>query len=263
MAAAVAFSAPSFAQTWGQPPQQQPQTPGQYGGAPPPQPSYASPSGYSSSYESNRVNNDLSRSERENSGRGLEWVWLNGELGFETVSLKTFKNDNLVDSKFVSDSASGIVYGAGLGVRLIIFTLGARFRLGNFSEWDLWTLNLEAGFHIPLGDFEPYVNLGGGYASVGAFGTKNIGGGINKANVDITGYNIRLGGGLDYYVTPAFSVGASVSGELLGLSRSGLKGLTNPQGQSDSDADTQAVYAADGSSVGSALTLAAVVGVHF
>lgn len=268
VAVTMALAGTGHCQTWGQPAPQQPapQQPGQYGNQPAPQPYAASTGSYSSNTESYPVATDMDRAEHENSGRGLEWVWLNSEVGFEAVSLQTFKANDLVDAKFISDKSSGLVYGAGLGVRLIVFTLGARFRLGTLSDWDLWSLNLEAGFHIPLGNFEPYFTFSGGYSSIGAFSGKNIGTKINSSHVDITGYDIRLGGGLDYYVTPAFSVGAAISGDFLGLSRSGLKGLTAATSAGSggtTQADAQKVYAADGSSLGSALAFTAVLGLHF
>ena len=112
---------------------------------------------------------ELDRADKEDSGRGLEFAWLNAELGPQYVGLQALKADNLVDGTLVESKGVGMGYGAGLGVRLLAFTFGARFRFGNFSDWQLWTLGAEAGMHIPLGRLEPYFSFGAGYASLGGF----------------------------------------------------------------------------------------------
>jgi hypothetical protein len=205
--------------------------------------------------ESARTERELERADKEDTGRGLEFLWLNVELGFEHLGLETFSADNL---GLVKTSQTGLLYGAGLGLRLIFITAGVRFRLGTFDAWQLWTLDAEVGLRIPLGRLEPYLLLGGGYASLGNFGSENIGAGLNSDDVDVTGYNIRFGGGLDYYVTPVFSVGAAVTGDILGLSRPGVD-VSDLQA-----AETEAeVLAADGSGLGFGVTGTVVLGLHF
>lgn len=232
---------------------QQPQQQGQgmeAGGLAPPAGSTGSPDPYGASTPTEQ---ELERAEREDAGRGLEFFWMNGEVGFEHLGLQTFKANDLVDAELVETTQTGPVFGGGLGVRLVFLTLGARFRLGSFAEWQLWTLNGELGIRIPLGAFEPYFTLGGGYASIGAFDTANVGTDLNKAGVDITGFDIRGGFGFDYYFSNAFSLGANLTGELLFLTRPGAT----------ASALQGTVYAADGSSIGSGVTLTAVIGLHF
>ncbi len=98
-----------------------------------------------------RPNSSSNRADKEDSGRGLEFVALNLEVGPEYLGLHTLKADHLVDSKYIDSKGAGLAVGAGLGVRLLAFTVGARFRYANFSDWALWTLGAEAGMHIPLG----------------------------------------------------------------------------------------------------------------
>jgi hypothetical protein len=202
----------------------------------------------------------LDDAQKKDSGRGLEWVYLNAEIGFEHLGLQTFSANNLVDAGLVDTTQTGPLYGAGLGVRLVFITLGARFRIATFSHYDLWTLNGEVGLRIPLGKFEPYFTLGGGYASLGSFTGSNLAGG----SVTIGGYDIRAGGGLDYYLTPVFSVGAALTFEVVGLTRPGvsLQGLQGAGSGTPQGAQAQ-VYAVDGSSVGSAFAGTLVLGLHF
>jgi len=187
----------------------------------------------------------LARADREDSGRGLEYFLLNGEVGFEHVGFRTLSDDGLVDADSVATTQTGAVFGGGIGLRLVFVTGGVRFRFGNFSEWNLWTLNGEVGVRIPYGNLEPYASLGGGYASVGGLE-------VGAADVDISGWNVRAAAGLDWYLSNTFSVGANLSGDLLLLSRGAVGGAAG-----------DSVYASSGSSVGSAVTLTAVAGLHF
>ncbi len=204
-------------------------------------------------------------------GSGLEWIYLNGEIGFEHLGLETFKaTSNLFDSKVVPSTQTGVLYGAGAGIRIVFITLGARFRLGSFSNYQVWTLDGEVGLRVPLGVVEPYFTVSGGYASLGAFSAANLGG-VSAGDVSVTGYDIRGGGGLDIYITHWFSIGASVTGEVLELTRPGVSisalqtvsstgASTNPQQAQAAAGD---IYKASGSSVGGALTGTAVIGLHF
>lgn len=189
---------------------------------------------------------ELERADREDSGRGLEWVWLNAEVGGQHLGLGTLKQSSLVDAQAVKTTQTGLVVGAGAGVRLLVFTIGARFRLGDFSDWRLWTLGLEGGLRIPIGSFEPYTTLGVGYASIGSFSSS-----LDDAKrARVKGLDARLGAGFDYYLSNTFSVGANLSGDLLFLSRSAVSGGTS-------------AYLKDGSSIGLGVTLTAVAGLHF
>lgn len=202
---------------------------------------------------------DLQRAEKEDSGRGLEFFYLNVEGGYAHIGLQTFKANDIVDADLTKTTDSGYVLGAGLGLRLVFITIGPRFRLAKFSEYDIWTLNGEFGLHIPLGNFEPYFTVGAGYASLGGFDVKNL---SAQDDIDVKGYNVRVGGGFDYYLSPSFSVGANITGELLGLTRPGVRISANNNPQNPGEAQSQ-VLAADGSSIGTMFSATAVLGLHF
>jgi hypothetical protein len=206
----------------------------------------------------------LDEAKEEDSGRGLEFFYLNVEGGFEHVGLTTFTvNEEELTAGLVESSSAGGVVGAGIGLRLFVLTLGARARAGFFSDWQLFSLGGELGVHIPLGNFDPHFDLGFGYAGLG-----NVTSAISGAEdaVKIRGYYARLGGGLDYYVTPVISLGLNASFEMLGLTRPGLSPteIANLEANSTDDV-TQAraeILQLDGASYGSALAITAVVGLH-
>lgn len=197
---------------------------------------------------------ELEEADKEDSGRGLEWFWLNAEVGAQHLGLQTFKANELVDAELVKTTQTGLLYGAGIGVRLLVFTAGVRFRLGSFSDWQLWTLDAEGGLRIPIGSLEPYFTLGAGYASLGSFSTTAPA----SSKADVKGFNARLGFGIDYYLSNTFSVGGNVSGDLLILSRAAVA-----EASSSMMGNEATVYAKDGSGIGAGATFTAVVGLHF
>ena len=196
-------------------------------GPPPPAPMYPG-----------ATQRQLEEAEQSDSGRGLEFLYFNVAGGGQFVSLGS---DSLVPPG-ASSSGFGPYFSAGAGLRLLFLTVGPSFRYATFSDTNLWTLNLDLGWHIPLGSLEPYAMVGAGFAKLGyrdgAFGSTS-------------GFDIRLGGGVDYYVSNVFSVGGTLQAELLRL----------VHGQVSNAAGS--VLIAETSSVGFAVTAGAVVGLHF
>lgn len=220
---------------------------------------------------SSQTEQELAEADRKDSGRGLEFFWFNIEAGAEQVGLQTFDANSLVDADFVETNHFGASFGAGLGIRLIYLTLGPRVRLGRFESFDLWTFNGEVGFHVPIGIIEPYFTFGGGYAMLSSLGKTDTSDSLSLDEVSIRGWNARTGFGVDVYVTPVASVGANLTGELLGLTRPGVSAADlqraaspeTPATQEQAAETAERIYEADGSSFGGAVTLTAVVGLHF
>lgn len=209
------------------------------------------------SYDATATERELEQADRRDAGRGLEFVWFNAEGGVQYLGLETLRGNELVDARTVSTTQVGPVVGVGAGVRLIVFTFGGRFRLADFEEWRLWTLDAEAGMRIPLGSLEPYFTLAGGYASLGSFAEHRA---LDDSDVQIRGFNLRAAAGLDYYIGNAFSIGANLSGDVLFLSRGALDESDFP---ADGEGSLSEVYAEDGSGIGAGVTFTAVAGLHF
>jgi hypothetical protein len=193
----------------------------------------------------------LEEAEREDAGRGLEFFWLNGEVGAEHLGLRTFSDGDLVDPAVLETTQTGLLFGGGLGFRLVFITGGARFRMAQFSDFKLWNVNLEGGLRIPMGSLEPYATLGGGYVSSASLKALGDGG----PDIALRGFDVRGGFGLDYYLTELFSAGVNLTGDLLFLSREKIDTSALPPDSAD-------IYAKDGSSIGGGVSLTAVIGVH-
>lgn len=216
---------------------------------------------------------ELDKSQKGDSKRGLEWVYVDVDAGWQIVGLRTFNLDEQnFTADFIATESQGFVMGAGVGVRLLFVTLGARARVGLFDSWDLFSVGGELGLRLPLGNLEPHFNLGGGYTALGSFQSSlKLDSNAAKdalSKADIAGFYVRAGLGLDYYVTPTFSVGALASFEVLGLTRPGLDpsqitAIKSDPTLSDLQKKKADLLALNGTSYGAAGTAMAVLGLHF
>ena len=185
--------------------------------------------------------------EQSDSGRGLEFVYFDVGSGAQFVSLEALSSNNVyIAGAPLETSSFGPSFSAGTGLRLLFFTVGPRFRFGTFSDWDFWTLNLDLGWRIPLGKLDPYAFVGGGFAKL----AYHSGAGDAGPDAGSTGFDVRFGGGLDYYVSNVLSVGGKLDVDLLRLSHS----VTNA---------SRMVLVHSWSSLGLVITPGAVAGLHF
>jgi hypothetical protein len=213
------------------------------------QPQYGQPQGGGSATEQR-----LKEAEERDSKRGLEWLWIQAEGGVTHLNLQTFKGgaENPLVSPTSKTSSAGPMGGLALGVRLVFLTLGVRGRVAWLADHQYVSIDPEIGLHIPMGNIEPYVFVGGGYSSLGGVAT-------STADVKVNGGNARLGLGLDYYVSRHFTVGGIATGDVTILSRSQLGAA--PAGAAPTSED--ALRKADGSGVGLAIAGSLVLGVHY
>lgn len=192
----------------------------------------------------------LEQAEREDAGRGLEFLWVDVEGGYGYTDLQALASSGLLDGTLLSDAGGGLALGAGAGVRFIFLTFGARFRLTRLDDFDLWTLGGEIGLHLPHGAFEPSFTLGVAYA-----GASPSVAGVDADGLSMSGVSARLGASIDYYVNPLLSFGVRGTFETLALWRSGA--------QQPAGSPVVQFYAEDGSGIGIGGTLTGSVGLHF
>lgn len=164
------------------------------------------------SLESLNTQNELVQSEREDSGRGLSFFWIDPEIGGRWYDLDLLGGANLGESGGYKEDGFVPSLGLGVGARFLYITGGARFRY-NFSYW---TAGLEGALRIPMGVFEPYVFVGGGYLRSIDFEDKC--GGCLDDMVISGGYG-AVGGGMDYFLTPVFALGARLDVEVAFVGR--------------------------------------------
>jgi hypothetical protein len=202
----------------------------------------------------------------------VEWFWMNAALGYQSINLRTFnagREDFTVG--LIPKSAAGPAVNVGLGARLLFITLGARVSGAFFEDssrdrtvdrYQLWSLDGEVGVRLPFGPFEPYVQVAAGYSALGGLDDAVQG---LREGLDVNGANARLGLGLDYYLKRHLSIGIRASGELLFLSRRGvpIRDLLEPK-QVDTLGELRArLLEGDGSTIGTAVSVAGDIGLHF
>ncbi len=277
--AAVLVAAPALAQTtpppggYGQPTYGQPTGQPGYGQPPPgglaPPPPIASTAPGSPTApppgSGTATTQKLNEAQKKDSGRGLEWVYADAEAGFAYASLGSLSNNLSIQR---TDN-SGPMLGAAAGVRLLVFTLGARFRYQLLDSFNFWQLNAVVGVHVPLGHWDPYVAIHGGYSAIGTLDSsvvdiKNLASGATSSDISVHGGNVGLSGGVDYYFVRFLSLGVDGSFEFLFLKRDPLP---MPAGCAATPACQAAVasnplYQKSGDSVGMGLSVSLHLGLH-
>jgi hypothetical protein len=200
--------------------------------------------------------------ENQDSGLGLEWVWINADVGFSSVNMSSFSESQL---GLVQTSGSGPTFGVGAGVRLFFLTAGVRVRDSLLSSLgSLWEIDAEAALHMRVWHIDPYFGVRGGYAFVGSLSSSSVGtaAGVSPPDVSINGFNVGPILGIDLYLSHLVSIGVEGDAEFLFLNRPKADISKLPP---DVQAQVQSnpLYQASGSSVGLAAGATAHLGIHF
>jgi hypothetical protein len=217
--------------------------------APPPMSTAPPPATYSTTSD-----------QSQDSGLGLEWVYLNADAGFAFANMASFSETNLAIQQ---TSSAGGAFGIGAGVRLLFFTLGARARDLQLSDFNLWELDGEAAFHIRIWRIDPYFGVRGGYAFVGSLSSSAVAG--NASDVSVHGFNVGPMFGIDFYLSSLVSIGAEGNAELIYLKRPpvALPAGVTQQDVSMLSPSQQELYRESGSSAGLGVVATAHLGLHF
>jgi hypothetical protein len=209
----------------------------------------------------------VSREESQDSGLGLEWVWINAEIGGAYVNMESLSTSNLALQKTES---GGPMYGVAAGVRLLFLTLGVRVRdLDLSSIGNLWELSAEAKFHTRIWRIDPYLGVRGGYNFVGTLNSDSVpvATGSTPASVSVHGFDVGPVFGIDFYLMKLISIGADVDAQLLFLQRPvpPLPAALTAAGVTVASLppNVRTLYESSGSSVGFGVTGSAHLGIHF
>jgi hypothetical protein len=240
---------------------------------PPGYPVSGAPAGYPASGQAGQASGSATTSnpaisneeESKDSGLGLEWVYLNADVGGGFASMDSFNSTTLGLQK---TSAGGPAFGAAAGVRLLFFSLGVRVHDLQLSGiGDLWELSGEAAFHTRIGHVDPYIGVRGGYNFVGSLNgsTVAVAAGDTPSSVSVHGFNVGPVVGLDVYLVKAVSIGVDAELQFLFLQR---PKVPLPAGVTQADVSLlptqeQQLYNQSGSSAGFAFVPTVHLGIHF
>jgi hypothetical protein len=206
--------------------------------------------------------------ESHDSGLGLEWVYLNADVGASYVNLASFNQSQLA---LQESSSAGPAFGVGAGVRLIFITAGVRLTDLQLSAFNLWQVNAEAAFHTRVWRIDPYFGVRGGYSWVGGFSTNAVEGvtGASNATPAVHGVDVGPVVGIDFYLGKLVSLGIDGTAQFLFIHRPPTPppdiSQLPPQAQMAAmqDIATNPLYQQSGSSVGLGLVFTAHLGIHF
>lgn len=201
----------------------------------------------------------LDDADKKDDKRGLEWVWAQAEVGFSYYALGAFDQDLTLTR---TNHAGGAV-GLAAGIRLLFFTLGARFRYNLQSAFNLWQLNAVAGFHVPVGSWDPYFGVHGGYSAIGKLADGSVSGLVTGSSIDdlaVHGWNVGINAGVDYYLVSFFSLGVDATLEFIYLNR---PPLPLPAGVPASLVANNPLYQQSGNTAGLGAIGSIHAGLHF
>jgi hypothetical protein len=189
---------------------------------------------------------------QEDSGRGLEYAYFQLEGGVQHASLTAIKQDGILLAGTDKNSGFAPYFGGAGGMRFVYVTVGPRFRYASFTDWSVWTLNLDVGWHAPFGKLDTYGTIGAGYTKVTLSDEVKA----RSGDTSIGGFDIRLGSGLDYYFSNVFSVGGMIAIDFVRLSR-------GPVPSNGTMAGWPPEWNQDASSIGLVLNAGLTAGLHF
>ncbi|MBK6697797.1 MAG: hypothetical protein IPG50_37270 [Myxococcales bacterium] len=178
------------------------------------------------------------------------YFYANGGGGVSYVGLTTLNSSDLA---LGNAGGAGPAVDLGLGLRLVILTLGPRARYTVLPNFDMWQLNGEVALHIPVGRWDGFAGLHAGYSFVGNFSRSAFSDASSPTpseDLRVRGWNAGLDLGLDYYLTRSFSIGGAGMGEVLFVRRPALATTNDPQ------------FGVAGGGVGLAASLALRAGLH-
>jgi hypothetical protein len=213
-----------------------------------------------------------SADEAEDSGLGLEWVYLNADLGVGYADMASFSSSTL---GLQQSSSAGPAFGVAAGVRLIFLSLGVRLEDLALSSFNLWELGAEVLLHMRIWRIDPYFGVRGGYAFTGSLSGDSVGNAVGNAPPDVSIHGFDAGPvfGIDYYFSHLLSLGVDGNAQVLFLQRpklalpdiSAVPASVPPAERQAALAQIQAnpLYQESGSSVGLAATVTGHLGIHF
>jgi hypothetical protein len=118
----------------------------------------------------------------------------------------------------VRSSSRGPTIGIGAGLRLLMMTIGPRFRMTSLDGSRLTTIGGELAMSVPIQILEIRASMGGGYASLGHIDQPDPTVGAAPAQ----GYYARIGLGLHVHATRLIAFGGGVTYEILAVAPSGV-----------------------------------------
>jgi hypothetical protein len=147
-------------------------------------------------------------------------VFVSGDFAFTRVDLGGI-TDNL---DFTRSAANGFLYGLATGLRFRDFRIGARWRVFDTTEFDMWSIGGSLGYGLPLRPLSPVFTVNVGYVwdqhvERGAISSSLPTGTVLEPDVALRGLLVGLDLNASYWVTKFLRLGAFIGTDFFFLSR--------------------------------------------
>lgn len=163
---------------------------------------------------------DAEKKAEEQEKEASRAVFVSGDIAFTRVDLGGI-SDNLAIDK---EGANGLLYGFAAGLRLKNLRVGARWRVFDTSEYNLWSVAGTIGYGLPMRPLSPILSANLGYVwdqkiDQGAFSSSLPKGTVLPPDVDLRGLLVGIDLNAAYWVTKFLRVGAFIGTDFFFLSR--------------------------------------------
>lgn len=147
-------------------------------------------------------------------------VFFSGDLAFTRVDLGGI-SDNLAIDK---EGANGLLYGFAGGLRLKNLRVGARWRVFDTSEYNMWSVAGTVGYGLPMRPLSPTISANLGYVwdqkiQRGAFSSSLPPGTVLPPDVELRGLLVGVDVNASYWITKFLRLGAFIGTDFFFLSR--------------------------------------------
>lgn len=204
---------------------------------------------------------DASGDEDENSRRDVrrnDVLWIEAGVGYAWIDLVQFTEENFLPS-IVRTSDEGMSYFGGIGFKVSLFAIGGRVTYQTFDAWDIGTAGLDVTLRIPAPIVEPWVRVGFAYTWMGNPDLSNGSIVLPTGEVDVDGFALDAGAGLDIFLAKRFALGIGFEAVILKLKRKGACGTLGSGCTGITDVD----LTADGDATGLMLRPHVHLSLHF
>lgn len=147
-------------------------------------------------------------------------VFVSADLAFTRTDIGGI-SDSL---GFDKTGANGLLYGLATGLRLKDLRFGARWRVFDTTEYDLWSIAGTVGYGLPLRPLSPILTANVGYVwdqkiNPSAYSGSLPPGTVLPPGVDVQGLLVGIDLNASYWITKFLRLGAFIGSDFMFLHR--------------------------------------------
>lgn len=147
-------------------------------------------------------------------------IFFSGDIAFTRVDLGGI-HDN---TGFDRTAANGLLYGFAGGLRLKGLRFGARWRVFETTEYNLWSVAGSIGYGLPIKPLQPILSVNAGYVwdqklNQSVFSSSLPPGTVLPPQVNVNGFLLGVDLNAAYWLTKFLRMGAFIGSDFMFLHR--------------------------------------------